>query len=146
MTYKPIKSVDLIVVHCSATRATDDIGAEDIDRWHKQRGWFRIGYHYVIRRDGTVEKGRPDDQPGAHARGYNHVSLGICMAGGVAANGKTPENNFTPAQFKSLEDLVKRLLNEHPHALPIGHGQLPGVAKACPSFDVREWWETISSN
>lgn len=145
MNYKPIQSVDLIVVHCSATRATDDIGAKDIDRWHKQRGWFEIGYHYVIRRDGTIEKGRPDDKPGAHARGYNHKSLGICLAGGVAPNGKTPENNFTPHQFASLATLLKQLKAKHPNAEILGHRDLPGVNKACPSFDVREWLASLDN-
>lgn len=140
MSYKPIRSVDYLVVHCAATKSTMDIGATEIRRWHKERGWFDIGYHYVIRRDGDVEKGRPDDQPGAHARGFNHNSLGICLVGGVGKDGKTAENNFTPEQFAALAVLLNQLLGFHPHALILGHRDLPNVAKACPSFDVREWW------
>lgn len=142
MAYKPIKSVDYLVVHCSATRASQDIGAKDIDRWHREKGWFAIGYHYVIRRSGAIEKGRPDDQPGAHAVGYNHLSLGICLAGGVAADGKTAEQNFTSEQYAALAGLLKKLKARYPNATVLGHRDLPGVHKACPSFDVRPWWAT----
>ena len=140
MNWKPIRSVDYIVIHCAATRPSQDIGAKEIRRWHKERGWFDIGYHYVIRRDGTVERGRPDDRPGAHVRGYNHRSLGIVYVGGVAKDGKTPEDNRTPEQIAVLTALVERLTTEYPEAEVIGHRDLPNVRKACPSFDVREWW------
>ena len=148
MNYKEMTpdQVEYLVVHCSATPATADIGAKDIDRWHREQGYFSIGYHYVIRRNGTVETGRPLDQPGAHARGYNQKSIGVCLAGGVAADKRTPENNFTAEQFESLERLLRELKVKFPKAVVIGHGQLPGVAKACPSFDAKGWAEERGLN
>lgn len=142
MTWKPIRAVEYLVVHCSATRENQDISAEDIRGWHLKRGWLDIGYHFIIRRDGTIEKGRPITRPGAHARGFNHLSLGICMVGGVESDGKTPESNFTHAQWECLEDLITSLLEEFPDAKVLGHRDLPNVNKACPSFDTIEWWES----
>lgn len=143
MNWKSIKAVEYIVIHCAATKANQDIGVEDIAKWHRERGWFDVGYHYVIRRDGTVETGRPKDRPGAHARGYNHLSLGICLAGGVAKDGRTPEDNFTPEQYASLETLVINLKNEFPRATVLGHRDLPNVNKGCPSFNAIAWWAGI---
>lgn len=134
-----MRRVDFLVVHCAATKADQDIGLKEIRRWHLERGWLDIGYHFVIRRDGTVEYGRPTDRPGAHARGFNHLSLGICLAGGLAADAKTAENNFTPAQFASLRSLLLDLRSQFPNSRILGHRDLPNVAKACPSFDVAEW-------
>lgn len=148
MKLKPITSVDYIVVHCAATRPSMDIGADEIRRWHRQQGWLDIGYHFVIRRDGTLETGRPETQRGAHARGFNHKSLGICLVGGVAEDGKTPEANFTEEQLEVLATLTIELQylheNQETGALPevLGHRDLPNVSKACPSFDVRHWNET----
>lgn len=146
MNYKKMlpEHVKYLVVHCAATPPSADIGAKDIDRWHREQGYFSIGYHYVIRRDGTLEFGRPTDQPGAHARGYNQMSIGICLAGGVAADRKTPENNFTKEQFSTLETLLRSLRKTYTKAEVIGHGQLPGVAKACPSFDARGWAKNLA--
>lgn len=140
MTWKTLRAVDYLVVHCAATKASMDIGAADIKAWHRKQGWLDIGYHYVIRRSGAVETGRPEDRPGAHARGFNHVSIGICLAGGVGEDGKTPENNFTDAQFAALRQLLNDLIQRYPHAKIVGHRDLPNVNKACPSFDVKEWW------
>lgn len=140
MNWKPIRSVRFIVIHCSATKENQDISAEDIRGWHLQRGWVDIGYHKVIRRDGSVEDGRPLNRPGAHARGFNHVSLGICLVGGVESDGVTAESNFTHAQWESLENVVRELLELHPDAEVLGHRDLPNVSKACPSFDAPEWW------
>ena len=136
--YTKLSRVDFIVIHCSATRATADIGAADIDKWHRQQGWLSIGYHYVIRRDGTVEKGRPADAVGSHAKGVNARSLGICMAGGVDTKGKA-EDNFTPEQKDAVLALVKQLKAKHPAAKVIGHRDVPGTRKDCPSWDVMAW-------
>ena len=134
------KTTDFIVVHCSATTSKMDIGAAEIDRWHRGKGWQTIGYHYVIRRDGTVEEGREEDRIGAHVQIYNAVSIGICMVGGIAADDeKTAENNFTPEQFASLKQLIARLETMYPEAVVQGHRDFTGVAKACPSFDVKAW-------
>lgn len=140
MNWKPLKSVDYLVVHCAATKAGMDIGVEEIRRWHRQRGWLDVGYHKIIRRDGTIEDGRPMTAPGAHARGFNHISLGICLVGGLAADGKSPENNFTDVQMDVLRELLSDLLKIYPEARIVGHRDLPKVNKACPSFDVREWY------
>ena len=137
MKYKPLNP-EYAVVHCSATKPSMDIGVKEIDSWHRLKGWFSIGYHYVIRRDGTVEEGRDSNTPGAHARGYNHNSLGVCLIGGVDDKGK-PENNFTVEQFQSLYLLLEKLTEEHTLVTVLGHRDLPGVNKACPCFDVADF-------
>lgn len=129
-----------IVVHCSYTPPSRDVGAVEIRRWHvDERGWQDIGYHYVIRRDGTVEPGRPVEQPGAHARGYNGFSIGICLAGGMAEDDRRPDCNFTRPQWAALQALVGRLAAAHPDAAVVGHRDLD-PKKACPTFDVGAWW------
>ena len=125
-------STEYIVVHCAATPATMDIGAEEIRRWHKERGWIDIGYHFVIRRDGTVEKGRKIDAIGAHVRGVNQISVGICLVG---------TDEFEDAQFASLKELIVSLLDEYPAAQVKGHRDFPNVKKECPGFDVPSWWK-----
>lgn len=136
MKNEPIK---YLVVHCSASPPNVYVDAAVIDRWHRQRGFFKIGYHYVIKRDGTVDKGRDEEEVGAHAQGYNTGSIGICLAGGTNKAGKA-ENNFTPEQFKALEAKLEELLKRYPKAEILGHRDLPGVKKDCPSFDVKSWW------
>lgn len=136
-----MRPINMIVVHCSATPADMDIGAEEIDRWHKERGWAGIGYHAVIRRNGDIERGRDDGAIGAHARGHNTESLAVCMVGGLDENGE-PETNFLPAQYESLTAVVANWRNEYgvKDENILGHRDLPGVKKACPCFDVRPWW------
>lgn len=133
------KRTDRIIIHCSATPPSMDIGSTEIDRWHRSRGFFKIGYHFVIRRDGSVEKGRERHEPGAHARGWNNRSVGICMIGGVAeGNRSKPNDNFTAHQWQALAELVTKLKHDYPAALVIGHNEVSD--KACPSFDVQEWY------
>jgi len=140
---KKREKTDFIAIHCSATRDTQNIGAADIDRWHRKQGWACIGYHYVIRRDGTVEEGRDEEVVGSHVAGYNSVSVGVCMVGGVDANDVTKaKNNFTKAQFDSLKQLLIDLKVRYPKAKIQGHRDFPNVAKACPSFDVAAWLKT----
>lgn len=146
--------VEYLVIHCSATQPDADIGRAEIDRWHRQKGWLMIGYHFVIRRDGTIEEGRKLTQVGAHTEGYNAKSIGICMVGGVKqvkdADGKDdtdgprwdlkPENNFTEDQFQSLALLILELRADgYAHAAVLGHRDFHHVTKACPSFDVTKW-------
>ena len=137
------KQTDYIVVHCSASKPSEDTDAATIDRWHRQRGFTMIGYHYVIKADpdGTIESGRDEEAVGAHVVGYNSVSVGVCMVGGVTANGPSgkPVNNFTGAQFASLTKLLKELKVKYPSAKIQGHRDFPNVAKACPCFDVIPW-------
>ena len=146
-------STDYIVVHCSATPITSDIGASEIDAMHKARGWSRIGYHSVIRLDGTVESGRDLWAQGAHVKGYNARSVGVCVVGGVGVDGK-PECTINPAQSDSLRALLSRWQLEFPTAEIVGHRDLsPDLdqdgevtinewLKACPSFDVKHWMDT----
>lgn len=141
-----MRKINLILVHCSATSPQMDVGVREIRSWHtlpppKGNGWADIGYHYVIRRDGTVEPGRPLAKAGAHAAGYNANSIGVCLVGGVDTGGKGGRavNNFTAAQFKSLKRLLVQLQKDFPDAKRIlGHRDVqPG--KECPSFSMREW-------
>ncbi len=143
-----MRTITKLIIHCAATPPDMDIGVAEIRRWHTDlkptgNGWRDVGYHYVIRRDGTLETGRPEAQQGAHcaARNGNVASIGICLVGGVRRVGKKleAENNFEPAQWLTLELLVKRLQKKHRGIDTIlGHRDLdPG--KACPSFSVREW-------
>lgn len=106
---------------------------------HRQRGFLKIGYHYVVRRGGTVEKGRKDSEVGAHVSGYNTGSLGICLVGGVRADGKTPECNYTLQQYEALKVLLTKLKKVHTEATIQGHRDFPNVAKDCPCFDVKSW-------
>ncbi len=134
---------EFIAVHCSAT-GNQNFGAADIDRWHRKQGWQCIGYHYVIRRDGTVEEGREEDVIGSHVAGFNSVSLGICMVGGVDANDNTKAvNNFTKEQFASLKQLLIDLKVRYPQAKIQGHRDFPNVKKACPSFSVADWMKSV---
>ena len=134
-----MRKINKIIIHCSATRPSTDIGVAEIRNWHvNDNGWSDIGYHYVIRRDGTLEPGRPITSPGAHTVGHNADSIGICLIGGVAADGRTPENNFTPAQWDALERVIVGLQQKYPNTAMHGHNEF--AAKACPSFDVFEWW------
>lgn len=132
---------DFFVVHCSATKATWDGGAEEIRKWHtKDRGWMDIGYHFVIKRDGTVERGRPQWAVGAGVAGFNASSLHICLVGGIDNDGN-PEDNFTSVQKGALAFLLGALTKHvSPKAEVLGHRDFPNVKKACPSFDVSDWW------
>jgi len=138
MSMKQRASTDWLVVHCSATPPTMDIGRTEIDRWHRAQGWLMIGYHFVIRRDGRIEIGRPEGAIGSHVAGYNYNSIGICMVGGVDAKGKS-EDNYTTAQYATLATLLIDLRTRHPKAEVQGHRDFPKVAKDCPCFDVRDW-------
>ncbi len=145
-----VKNITFIAVHCSATQPKANIGAIEIDKMHKMRGFACIGYHYVIKRDGTIERGRPINTIGAHVYGYNSTSLGICLVGGVDEHGKAT-NNFTPEQFVSLKELISVLIKTRPLAKVLGHRDFSpdknhdGIIspneymKECPCFDVRGW-------
>lgn len=132
-----MRKIDKIIIHCSATKPSMDIGAKEINQWHKQRGWDSIGYHYVIRRNGQIEKGRDESIAGAHCRGYNQSSIGVCYVGGVAEDGKTPEDTRTEEQKRALVQLVRTLKRKYPVATIHGHNEF--AKKACPSFDVQKW-------
>jgi len=113
-----------------------DIGAKEIDEWHKQRGWKGIGYHYVIRRSGLIEPGRPENEKGAHVAGFNAHSIGICWVGGKSDNNK-PVDNRTESQKQMLTNLIYKLKLKYPNAKIAGHYQFNNN-KACPCFNVQK--------
>jgi N-acetylmuramoyl-L-alanine amidase len=133
-----LREIREIIIHCSATRPSQDIGVSEIRNWHQAKGWQDIGYHYVVRRNGVVEKGRPDNQVGAHVEGHNAHSIGVCMIGGVDSGNK-PDANFTRQQWAALEILIRRLTDDHRQAQITGHRSYT-TRKACPSFDAIAWW------
>lgn len=131
-----MRKIDKIIIHCSATPADLDIGAGDIRKWHMEgNGWSDIGYHLVIKRDGDVEQGRPMDIKGAHVKGHNTGSIGICLVGGVTRT-MMPEDNFTKQQWKSLNSVLRILKADYKNATIHGHNEF-SPQKACPSFDVQ---------
>jgi N-acetylmuramoyl-L-alanine amidase len=134
------EKVQYIVVHCSATPPKVKVDRAVIDRWHRERGFLGIGYHYVVTRTGAVEVGRPLDRIGAHVEGHNERSVGICMAGGMDKDNRNPEDNFTPEQYAALRKTIYALLVLFPNAQVVGHRDL-NPNKACPSFDAKAWWK-----
>lgn len=133
-----MRQIESIVVHCSATSGGKPFRAVDIDKWHRQKGWDGIGYHYVIPLDGSIEPGRELEKAGAHVEGHNAKTIGICLIGGIGGDGK-PANTFNDRQMDALELVLRGLRGRWPAANILGHRDFPKVAKACPSFDVREW-------
>jgi len=134
----PRTKTDMIVIHCSATPADMDIGVEKIKHWHVvENGWDDIGYHYVIKRDGTLEVGREEHRTGSHARAVNGTSIGICMIGGSNKEGAW-ENNFLPEQFDTLKQILETLKDKYDIKKIIGHYEVDDKKK-CPSFNVKEW-------
>jgi len=142
-----MRDINYIIVHCSDTYPDMDIGADEIRKWHVgQNGWDDIGYHYVIRRDGTLEDGRDldndgdvDEEVGAHAYGFNAHSLGICLIGGKGRKDDGPEANFTMAQYHALAQLINRLRPTYNNPELKGHRDVS--TKACPSFNVQALME-----
>jgi hypothetical protein len=138
------KVVDTIFVHCAATRADWYAGRSladkvaEITRWHLDRKFKTIGYHYVIDRDGKVAKGRPDNVVGQHVAGHNTGSIGICLIGGHGSNENDPfEKNYTPEQADALRDLIEDIKTRTPIKAVRGHNEV--AAKACPGFNVKRW-------
>lgn len=130
------REINEIIVHCSATPPSMDIGADTIREWHTDKGWIDIGYHFVIRRNGVVETGRDLDVAGAHAKGHNSRSIGICLIGGVKeSDRKTPDANFTFSQYESLAMLIGELRGKIQSIAKVS-GHRDYAAKACPCFDV----------
>ena len=161
---KAMNKIDSIIIHCSATRAGQDLTAKDIDRMHRARGFSQIGYNYVIRIDGAVEKGRSLAVDGAHCNtkgfsesSYNKHSVGICYIGGLDANGK-PTDTRTIAQKVALRELVAKLCKEYEIIEVLGHrdtspdldgsGEIEPTEyiKACPCFDVRSEFSNFLRN
>lgn len=140
-----MRSIKTIVLHYSATYPDQDFGVADIRKMHLARGFRDVGYHYVIKRDGTVQKGRPEAEVGAHVSGHNANTIGICCIGGIER--KTGPNvgvdNRTQAQKDATVRLVRELLARYPGATVLGHRDLGPTQ--CPGFDVRSWWKTVNA-
>lgn len=129
-----MRKIDKIIIHCSATPEGRDVKTETIRQWHLKRGWSDIGYHYVIELDGTVVPGRPLERIGAHCRGENRSSIGICYVGGVDKE-MTPKDTRTEAQRGALHSLLFDLTDNFAKATIHGHNEFS--SKACPSFNVQ---------
>lgn len=126
-----------IIIHCSATPEGKDFRAGDIDRWHRARGFRKIGYHYVVNLDGSYQRGRQDYEEGAHCRqqSMNRRSISICYIGGLSADGSTPEDTRTDAQKKTIRTLIATIRGRYGNLPVCGHRDIKGVAKACPCYD-----------
>ena len=136
-----MRRIDLIVIHCSATRSNQNFPVTALIRCHADRFGF-TGYHYYITRDGRIYQTRHEQLIGAHAKGYNRHSLGVCYEGGLDSQGK-PADTRTAKQKKALLALLKKLKAEHPQAEILGHRDLPGVKKACPCFDAAKEYKDL---
>lgn len=133
-----LENIQFITLHCSATRPSQIAGVKEIRAWHRKKGWADIGYHFVVRRDGKVEKGRPLNQTGAHVQGWNKDNVGICLEGGLDDQFQ-PSNNFTREQWRALKPLVASLKAKAAKAKVVGHRDFPNVNKACPCFEAKAW-------
>jgi N-acetylmuramoyl-L-alanine amidase len=125
-----MRDIKYLVVHCSDSSNDADIGAAEIHSWHLAKGWDGIGYHYVIRRNGEVENGRPEYWLPSHVKGKNSVSLGVCLVG---------KDDFTDAQYDSLRMVLGSWIGKHPKAFVVGHYEL-NRNKTCPNFNVQKWF------
>lgn len=137
---KTLGEVKLIVVHCADTKGSMDWTVGDMWRLHvRENGWDDIGYHYYIKFDGSVHNCRDAKYQGAHCVPVNHISLAICLEGGYGG-----EDNFNDVQKSSLWSLICTLKVAHPNAAIIGHNSIDN--KACPSFNVVQWYEDNLEN
>ena len=154
MKMEEMRKIRLIVVHCSATKATWDIGAAVITKMHRDRGFRECGYHYVVRLDGTIECGRNEFEMGAHVKGHNADSIGICYVGGLDENGK-PCDTRTVSQKTALVKKIKDLKLRYPGTKVVGHRDLSpdkdgdGVVepeewlKQCPCFNAKTEYDKL---
>lgn len=132
--------VNKIIVHCSATKASQRVTVKDIDEWHRKRGFDCIGYHFVVYQDGTVHLGRKSEVAGAHVTGKNANSIGVCYIGGLDENGKAADTR-TDEQKRALIDLLTELKTQYPDATIHGHREF--AAKACPCFDAKSEYANL---
>ncbi len=139
-----MRKIDLIVVHCSATRSNRQFSLEDLIACHNSRFGF-TGYHYYITRDGQLYQTRHENLPGAHVRHYNQHSIGVCYEGGLDPYGH-PADTRTEAQKATLWHLLQSLKVDYPDAQILGHRDLPGVRKECPCFDAKKEYEEIAQS
>lgn len=131
-----MRKIDEIIVHCSATPRGRRVTAAEIDRWHRERGFKKIGYHYVIGIDGEIERGREEAEEGAHCLGHNARSIGICYVGGLSSDGKVALDTRTDAQRVAMTELIMDLKERYHGARVYGHRDF--AKKECPCFDARK--------
>ena len=139
MAKRDLDSISTIIIHCSATPPDRDVSVQDIDSWHRKRGFDEIGYHYFVDIHGSVHKGRALDRVGSHARRHNMNSIGICYAGGCDHD-LLPLDTLTELQHEAITALILGLglILQKPLSV-IGHNEVS--QKACPSFDVQtKFW------
>jgi N-acetyl-anhydromuramyl-L-alanine amidase AmpD len=138
------ESVRYIVVHCSATRENQDYSVSQLESDHRKRGFRKIGYHFYIRKDGTVTQHRYLLEVGAHCRPHNRCSIGVCYEGGLNTEGE-PTDTRTFAQRQQLQDLILILKRMFPQAIVMGHRDMPGArACDCPCFDATREYGKLS--
>jgi len=137
-----MRKIDKIIIHCSATPEGRPHDVADITRWHLQRGFSTIGYHYLIHLDGTIETGRPIERMGAHTTGENRNSIGICYVGGMTKDMKKAKDTRTPKQKDSLVKLMHELIYKYNKDMTI-HGHNEFANKACPSFNVQKEYANL---
>ena len=123
-------NIKFLVVHCSDTDNNLNLNALDIHKMHLKFGWDGIGYHKIICRSGKIENGRPEYWVGAHVKGKNKISLGVCLIG---------RNNFNDLQFSALENVLRLWKLYYPKAKIVGHRDTGNTKKTCPNFDVQSW-------
>lgn len=136
---KSTRKINEIILHCSATPEGKDYDIATIRKWHLERGFSDIGYHYVIYRDGSINNGRDVNISGAHCTNHNSKSIGICYIGGCAADGKTAKDTRTDAQKASLVSLVKQLMSMYKLTSSNVHCHNEYANKACPSFKITDF-------
>ena len=136
-----MRKIDLIVIHCSATRENKSFPVTSLIACHQDRFGF-TGYHYYITKDGQVYQTRHENLPGAHVKHYNQHSIGICYEGGLDKDGK-PKDTRTPEQKATLVALLRSLREDYPEAVILGHRDVPGVRKDCPCFDAEQEYRDI---
>lgn len=149
------REIKNIIIHCSATPEGQDMKVWQIEKLHKERGFRKIGYHYVVYRDGSILKGRPDEEPGAHCKGHNADSIGVCYIGGLDKTGKRAKDTRTESQKEALLKLLRVLKERYPKAVISGHrdfspdlngdGEITPneFMKECPCFDARKEYRNL---
>ena len=137
-----MRQINKIIVHCSATREGENYNVDTIRSWHVDgRGWSDIGYHFYIDLHGEIHKGRDIAKIGAHCKGQNRNSIGICYCGGVEADGKTPKDTRLDCQKDSLLAVLRTLKAMYPEATIHSHSDF--ASKACPSFNATEEYKYL---
>jgi N-acetylmuramoyl-L-alanine amidase len=132
-----MREINKIVIHCADTPSGIYFDVDDIRKWHKERGWSDVGYHYIILLDGAIQKGRNDDVPGAHVKGHNQNSIGVCYIGGKGCDTRTYD------QRQSFSFLLSTLIRMYPHAEVVGHSNLDTKKPNCPGFDAKEEYKWV---